>query len=46
MTNTPGTTPGFTVHRPDCDCHGCAYDRMLIAELEADNRAERRELGI
>jgi len=41
--NTPGTT---TVHRPDCTCPDCAYDRMLIAELEADNRAERRELGI
>ena len=46
MTNTPGPRrPLIPVHLPMCTCEDCAYDAMLIAELDADNRAERRERG-
>ena len=42
MTNT---TPGNAHHGPACLCEDCTYDMMLIAELEADSRAERRDRG-
>ena len=40
MTNTTNAH-----HGPACLCQDCTDDLMLIAELEADNRAERAAKG-